>query len=321
MRLLDQVAQSNEPFLVEVPAQGRVFSLPGTDTIAADVQDCPLRYVLGDDVAETCSRLTYLDKQFITDCLDIVRMPAESIWVEWNERARRGAVEIPSESEMLRRAGFLVRADETGRRGSIFPCWTGSMPGSSELSPMRIDFDLDDPDFHRGCDADMLAMHNKSLSDPDIEPLRRIRYVVDSKWRSYYLTMTSSAELRGYLREAASAVAGDFTFLLGFSLLLAGRGAVRENVADLSRLNRSRERRGCPALLDHIELRAALFPAASDGSAAHYHAGKSAPRLHHVRGHLVRRGDAIFWRSAHLRGSADLGEIRSRTTTLRMGAG
>jgi hypothetical protein len=40
------------------------------------------------------------------------------------------------------------------------------------------------------------------------------------------------------------------------------------------------------------------------------------PRLHHVRGHIARRGDKVFWRLPHLRGSARLGVVRSRTVQL-----
>jgi hypothetical protein len=43
--------------------------------------------------------------------------------------------------------------------------------------------------------------------------------------------------------------------------------------------------------------------------------GRRGRRLHHVRGHLVRRGNKIFWRIPHLRGSARAGSIRTRTVT------
>jgi hypothetical protein len=38
--------------------------------------------------------------------------------------------------------------------------------------------------------------------------------------------------------------------------------------------------------------------------------------LHHVRGHIARRGDKVFWRLPHLRGNARLGVVRSRTVQL-----
>ena len=44
--------------------------------------------------------------------------------------------------------------------------------------------------------------------------------------------------------------------------------------------------------------------------------GRHSPRLHHVRGHLVRREQRVFWRVPHLRGSASRGAVRSRTVCL-----
>jgi hypothetical protein len=46
---------------------------------------------------------------------------------------------------------------------------------------------------------------------------------------------------------------------------------------------------------------------------------RRSPRLHHVRGHLVRREDRVFWRTPHLRGSALQGVVRSRTVCLSFG--
>jgi hypothetical protein len=45
------------------------------------------------------------------------------------------------------------------------------------------------------------------------------------------------------------------------------------------------------------------------------------PRLHHVRGHIVRREDRIFWRKPHLRGDASQGQVRSRTVCLSFARG
>jgi hypothetical protein len=81
-------------------------------------------------------------------------------------------------------------------------------------------------------------------------------------------------------------------------------------------INRKRQIHGRPPLLDHIEVRASLDAVqAADASAAEA-AGRQSPRLHHVRGHLVRREDRVFWRVPHLRGSAARGMVRSRTVCL-----
>jgi hypothetical protein len=47
--------------------------------------------------------------------------------------------------------------------------------------------------------------------------------------------------------------------------------------------------------------------------------GRQSPRLHHVRGHLVRRDHRVFWRIPHLRGSGFRGAVRSRTVCLSFG--
>ena len=87
---------------------------------------------------------------------------------------------------------------------------------------------------------------------------------------------------------------------------------------DWTRLNRSRARKLKPPLLDHIEVSCPLVPVtqASEGTNTLSAGPRRGPRLHYVRGHLVRRENEIFWRMAHVRGRASLGRIASRTVTL-----
>ena len=55
------------------------------------------------------------------------------------------------------------------------------------------------------------------------------------------------------------------------------------------------------ALFDHVELKLGQPPSVG---AAHAGGSRKFPRMHMVRGHLVRRQDSVFWRSAHIRGGA-----------------
>jgi hypothetical protein len=84
-------------------------------------------------------------------------------------------------------------------------------------------------------------------------------------------------------------------------------------------LNHKRGRRGQQPLLDHLEAHASLYPAGSDRPSVE-RTGRCAPRLHHVRGHLVRRDNVVYWRTPHLRGSASRGVVRSRTVRLSFGS-
>jgi hypothetical protein len=82
-----------------------------------------------------------------------------------------------------------------------------------------------------------------------------------------------------------------------------------------SAINRKRLANGRAPLLDHIEVNASL-DAVSTGEATGEGSGRLSPRLHHVRGYLVRRENRVFWRVPHLRGSGARGAVRSRTVCL-----
>jgi hypothetical protein len=73
---------------------------------------------------------------------------------------------------------------------------------------------------------------------------------------------------------------------------------------------------GRDRLLDHIEVSASLDTLHAADSAGGEYSARQSPRLHHVRGHLVRRDNRVFWRVPHLRGSARRGMVRSRTVCL-----
>jgi hypothetical protein len=105
----------------------------------------------------------------------------------------------------------------------------------------------------------------------------------------------------------------DIPMLLAFVLLLSTRSGLPHRTSDYERLNRARQKSGKAALLDHIYLRAPLLPEYIGQQRADLHGTRRGPRLHRVRGHLVRRGGSLFWRVPHVRGSARAGSVKSRT--------
>jgi hypothetical protein len=104
--------------------------------------------------------------------------------------------------------------------------------------------------------------------------------------------------------------------LLAFFLLLSAKDATRTIPVSRTAINRKRLAHGRRPLLDHIEVRASLEAVRESDSAAVEPSGRQSPRLHHVRGHLVRRDNRVFWRVPHLRGSGSRGIVRSRTVCL-----
>jgi hypothetical protein len=150
------------------------------------------------------------------------------------------------------------------------------------------------------------------------ELLSHVCFRLDPAWANYYRAadLTESQQLL-VLHQVLGTMAFDMPMILALFLLFAARDGLQRRAADLDRLNRARGRSGKRALLEHIEVRAPIvagypcpaWPAANANR-------RRGPRLHHVRGHIARRGDKVFWRVPHLRGSARMGVVRSRTVQL-----
>jgi hypothetical protein len=103
--------------------------------------------------------------------------------------------------------------------------------------------------------------------------------------------------------EMAESILPGIEFLFAFSALLVERTCLRSHEVNLTRLNRQRLRKGKTPLLDHAEVRLDLW--ANSGGRARELAGiRESSRLHVVRGHMVRRGECMFWRRSHFRGDA-----------------
>jgi len=102
---------------------------------------------------------------------------------------------------------------------------------------------------------------------------------------------------------------------LAFFLLLSTRPGLPRRPLMLERLNRARAKSGKAPLLEQIEVFAPLLPEYRPGWSGGSETSRRLRRLHHVRGHLVRRGSKLFWRVPHMRGSARAGSVRTRTVT------
>jgi hypothetical protein len=111
-------------------------------------------------------------------------------------------------------------------------------------------------------------------------------------------------------------MAFDVPMLFAVWLLMAATDGAQRSVVNLDRLNRARRIAGKSELLEHVEVRSSIQAQRHDIRSDGNTKTRFGRRLHHVRGHLARRGYKIFWRSPHLRGNARLGVVRSRTVKL-----
>jgi len=321
MRLLDLIAQGRS-----IPIRsddGR--ALPTAGQFKTDVCNCPLRYVLSDELVRCATQLAYAGGFQLGACLDLIRVPTHCIWVEWAEEPRRQALtEIPALEVQSRagaqRAGALVKAAADCRSGQIRTFWS-MRDNLAYLSPVVTDFNFEHrPPAYRPSGSTawrgdvFLKMEDEAAID---ELLAHLRFHFDDEWAAYYLARCQTPDIKQQVvRASLAGVAFDAPMLMAFFLLLGATDALPRQNVDHERLNRARQQSGKPPLLEHIEVAAPLHPFNPPGPASGVDSRRSHPRLHHVRGHIVRRGATVYWRRPHLRGSAQLGRVRTRTVEL-----
>jgi hypothetical protein len=325
MRLVDRVAQSRTPFIAVCTSTGSQARLSGAMDFAHDAATCPIRYVISDELTRLCAALAYSKGAPSLACTDLVRIPAERLWVEWayapwcNELDRYG---FPPPNDQLGncgRRGALIRASRDGRRGRVKTFWyTGEADIDVFASPMYADFDFDaaDRDESRPAQSRTLKVMN-GPSDSDSTLKTCFSFDFEPSWAEYYdRAQLSAARRQAIEHHSLGTIALDIPVLLAFFLLLNTRAGLPQQKSQLERLNRSRIRDGKTPLLDHIEV-LAPFPSGhfSTKGGDSGPSGRRRPRLHHVRGHLVRRRNELFWRIPHLRGNSSAGVLKTRTVT------
>jgi hypothetical protein len=326
MKLADCVAQCRSPLIVQDRRVRAVMRLNGACDCAAGIAACPLRFVLADDLTRLCTALAYSRGARTLDCADLLHVPGTSVWVEWLNEASCAELEAyglkhQRSTPPSRRRGAWVRASVDGRRGVIRTFWSGPQELDVLASSVEAYFDLDTPvhgtpEPEDGADRPAFTLFDGARKGGDDLLQRCFRFRYEGSWANYYdRARLSPLERQAILRHVMGTIALDVPILLTFFLLLATRSGLPQRQERYERLNRARSRAGKAPLLDHVEVRTPWVPEYAAGSESGAGGRRRHPRLHHVRGHLVRRGSQLFWRVPHLRGSARSGVIRSRTVT------
>jgi hypothetical protein len=301
--------------------------LPGASDFAGCVRNCYLRYVLDERLTQTCIALAYSTGSGLAGCLDLVHVPAGELWVEWPQRAQTTALQqiwATDDSPAARtgRAGAWIRSEPGGRAGQIRMFFSDPLhPDEALVTALQMRFD-----FERGasasCSAERLFEGEQvrvlCASQPELaDVLACVSFGLDEGWLAYYRdVLPDAAGRQAAARELLGNVAFDFPLLVALLLLLTIKAPLPQARTDLAVLNAKRGRLGRCPLLEHIELSAPVSPPDAARDSGRREWLRRAPRLHQVRGHLVRRGTVLFWRAPHWRGHARLGVIRSRTVKL-----
>ncbi len=341
MRLLDSVARCYTPLILPSGKSLAQARLTGPSRFAGQLAACPLRFVLGDDLTQASAALAYADGARLVGCLDLLRMPAPHLWIEWNDEVHKRVIHETRSAAAFdsaaigRKVGILLSASADGLTAIGRTFWADAAAdelADVTLSPLETHFDLraefanfaefaNSAEFADAKEAhDVLsggfidATHGGNAATASL--LDHVRFRFEESWAGYYREAAGGADFkRRLINESIDSIAWDAPFVLAFLLLLSAKDATRLVPVSRAAINRKRLANGRAPLLDHIEVNASL-DAVSSAESAGEGSGRQSPRLHHVRGHLVRRENRVFWRVPHLRGSGRRGTVRSRTVCL-----
>ncbi len=326
MRLADRIAQCRTPFVVQNTKDGSITHLNNASAFSREIAQCATRYVLSDELTRLCAALAYSKGARTLACADLLHVPAERVWIEWatapwrNELARYG-FKHAEHSARSGHGGVFIQSTLQGRSGLLRTFWADGEPEANALaSSMEAYFNFDTPDGGDPQVFDRQQPSSLSVSDGTIghaDILQRcFRFRFERSWQDYYeRAQLTSAESAAITHRALGTIAISIPVVLAFFLLLATRPSLPRRPLMLERLNRARARSGRTALLEQIEVSAPLLPEFGPEAPGRSGTPRRPSRLHHVRGHLARRGSKLFWRVPHLRGSARAGTIRARTVT------
>jgi len=261
-----------------------------------------------------------------------VHFPAERVWIEWDSAVQRAELarmlpECASEQrpDSLRH-GVLISADSSGRTGSLRTFWLSAAdPPEPMLAAIETFVDLSG-ELSRLPTETLLEGGSVGIQDPrsaQIDSLLRCAgFRLNEAWQRYYAAVVrTEAEREEVIRRSLATVAFDAPMLIGLFLLIGLRSEIVQVAVSRERVNAKRLRLGRRPLLAHIEVSCPVLSVERHGESRDLPGAlRAAPRLHHVRGHIVRREDAVFWRRSHWRGHLRLGSVQSRTVNLRLPA-
>ena len=300
-RLADKVASSAHLVKVDGGACGAVF-LPGVGHGAAEIRAAPIRYALQPDISACCAHIVRAGDAFLDPENPNLRMPYPDFWIEWSQ-------EYPPKTRM----GAHVRCNEAGRAGTI-RMWWETIQGIPDLCILDLLFDLD----QRGAASDGIRRFSFRNADlPQLDDLLACFVAeIDLDWLNYF-RMVTPGQVRSRVAQCLDGAWFVGPLIFAFSSLLQGATPLRKDASDLTIINAARARRGKRPLLDHVHVYLDIdVPSGRPGEPPHRSTLRRSPRLHYVRGHVVRRGGRIFWRAPHMRGDARK-LIASKSITVR----
>lgn len=289
------------------------------------------RFLLDDAATRTFVELTLGRPKVLREAMHHLRVPYRRMWVEWPDAARQQLRDRFEDKEPMKfaelrpmpgRVGFLIEADEIGRRGRATWAWT--TPPNDDIPSIgcieaRYDLDRTFPlseERRSGLYGGNLAQlwNENEVQQEAFFDIWRTGTHVPSSWTRDYIASSAGVgrDPALALSLAYADVVGEYISIWSILLLLtASRPIVRLDPVDRGRLNKVRKKRGATPLLDHthvcLDLSQQTVRPVIRGALGR---ARKSPRIHMVSSYLARRGDKHWIVSPYFRGVGE--EIHRR---------
>ena len=307
MKLYEQILRRNYPQRVLGPTRAP-SKLLGLLEAKADLRSCYSNYILDRESSWQCSDLVNNAHAMFDPKDPFLRVAAERMWIEFYSDPVDAAV-----GEKQSKVGALIVANSNGRSGQIQGFYEGK--DGPLIDYGSVLFDLDKESMASDCS---FHIHQATLTH--LNPLfEHALLVVRPECRALLLDHPPpvQAELSRRLAEGSWYL---LPVILAFSIMLNSRGILRQHPTSTEKIDQHASKPSKRAMLDHIEIKMDLGFSYARLDKQRINATRSPPRLHYVRGHVVRRAGKTFWRSSHLRGDIDQ-PVVPRTVTFRSKSG
>lgn len=285
-------------------------------------------FVFTDDTKEAMGRLASSKPSSLVSALPLCRAPFKKCWFEWSGKRVESWNRLAKGGDIPLKFGvFIDCIDETYQRMGVVFSWQHDKkllpPGMSHHACINIgalgyfvDWSGGKWKFVEKESRKRPREFLNKLSPGELEAENRL---LDTM---VYRVPPMLHELVEHLRSIGRQevvdeiinktrhdIVGEINYVIAALCLLNSKNCLDIEQADLKNINRARRRNGKKPLISYSTVKIALSK--SDRvAAAELGLSEAQIRQHIVRGHFKIRKSGVYWWRPHIRGYAELGEVR-----------
>jgi hypothetical protein len=290
-------------------------------------QGCP-KFLFDEHSIHTAVELTLGRPKVLKEAMNNLRIPYPKMWIEWPEIGRQKLRDTLAPHERYNAArplptkiGFLIEADEKGRKGIVTWAWTNLSMGDDDppnVCPISQFFDLDANfpqdmrHFNNFLQANLANIwKDKPIQVEALKDIWRTSIHKPSDWGEGYLKFYGTKP--GYndqfiLDNLYADVYGEYIMVWSVLMLLtSSKKIVNLEKVDYGKLNVARQKKGKFPLANYTRVTMHLSEEArmsQQGVPLGF--TRKSPRIHMVSSYLGVRGNKHWIVQPYWRGKGDI---------------